>query len=142
MTISDVPINDLITKTAEQLKKDNAVKPPVWAFYAKTGVHKERPPADNEWWYVRSAAVLRSVWKLGPIGVAKLKKKYGGRKNRGHKPDRYKEGSGSVLRKVLQQLEKSQLVKKVEVAGRKGRVITGKGQSMLDKAAITLKKKQ
>lgn len=140
MTISDIPINALINKTAEELKTKGLVKPPVWAFYAKTGVHKERPPADNNWWYVRSAAILRSVWKLGPIGVSKLRKKYGGRKNRGHKPDAFRQGSGNVIRKVLQQLEKAQLIKQVEVSGHKGRKITPKGQSLLDKAALSIKK--
>ena len=48
MGIYDVYPNDLIEKAAEELKKNEAVKPPVWTKMAKTGVHKERAPADPD----------------------------------------------------------------------------------------------
>jgi small subunit ribosomal protein S19e len=136
--IYDVDANRLIEKAAEELKKVDAIKAPEWAVFAKTGVHKERPPANQDWWYVRVAAVLRSVYKLGPIGVSKLRYKYGGRKNRGLKPEKFYRGSGNVLRKVLQQLEKAEFVRQTEVGNFKGRIITSKGKSFLDKIASTL----
>jgi small subunit ribosomal protein S19e len=135
VTFNDVPINDVIEKSAEELKKVNTIQPPAWAAYAKTGCHKERPPANEDWWYMRCAAVLQSVRKLGPIGTNKLRVKYGGRKNRGHKPDRFVRGSGNVIRKVLQQLEASELIAKAEKGVHKGRVVAPKGVSLLDKAA-------
>jgi len=131
----DVSANDLLDKAAETLKKINAIKAPEWAEFVKTGTSKERPPARADWWYIRTAAVLRSVAKLGPVGVAKLRTKYGGRKNMGHKPDRFYKGSGNILRKILQQLEKADLVKKVEKSAHKGRIITPRGVSLLSKAA-------
>jgi small subunit ribosomal protein S19e len=140
-SMHDVPVNDLIGQTAEELKKNKSVQPPEWASYVKTGAHKERPPVDQDWWYARSAAVLRSVGVLGPIGVAKLRKKYGGRKNRGHKPDKFVQASGNILRKVLQQLEASKLVAQKEKDVHKGRILTPQGRSLLDKAAVTLIKK-
>ena len=140
MNIYDVPANALITETAKELKKQNLVKPPGWAFYVKTGAHKMRPPVDNDWWFQRSAAILRTIANRGPVGVAKLRTKYGGRKNRGHKPNRFRKGSGNVIRKVLQQLEKSQLVKQIDIKGKKGRIITSRGQSLLDKTAIGIRK--
>ena len=45
------------------------------------------------------------IYRHGPIGVSKLRTKYGGKKNRGHKPEHFYKGSGSVARKVLQQFE-------------------------------------
>lgn len=140
MNINDVPANALISEVAKELKKQNLVKPPVWAFYVKTGAHKMRPPVENDWWYLRSAAVLRTIVHLGPIGVSKLRTKYGGKKNRGHKPNRFKKGSGNIIRKVLQQLEKSQLVKQVDLKGKKGRIITARGQSLLGKVAVQIHK--
>jgi small subunit ribosomal protein S19e len=134
-TIHDVNTNKLIEKTAEELKKVDSVKAPEWATFVKTGVHKERPPANQDWWFMRAASVLRTVYRLGPIGVSKLRYKYGGRKNRGYKPEEFRRGSGNILRKVLQQLEKAQLVRQTEVGNRKGRVITPKGKSLLDKTA-------
>ena len=89
---------------------------------------------------MRAAAVLRSVALLGPIGVSKLRTKYGGRKRRGHKPSRFRRGSGSVLRKVLQQLEKAELIKFVEKGVHKGRVVAPKGASLLDKTSIQILK--
>jgi len=42
-------------------------------------------------------------------------------------------GSGNILRKVLQQLEKAELVKYKKEGIRKGRIITSKGESLLNK---------
>ena len=143
MTVSfDVNPNDLIEKAAEELKKDKNFAQPKWADFAKTGAHKERPPVSREWWYFRVAAVLRSILKLGPIGVSKLRTKYGGRKNRGHKPEKFYKGSGSVIRKALQQLEKAGYVQQIDRSGHKGRVITPSGKSFLDKIAIQLIKQK
>ncbi|MFH1064380.1 MAG: 30S ribosomal protein S19e [Candidatus Woesearchaeota archaeon] len=139
-TMYDVPVNDLIEEVAKDLQKINQIKPPEWSIYVKTGVHKERPPAREDWWYMRCAAVLRSVSKLGPVGVSKLRTKYGVRKNRGHKPEHFYKGSGNILRKVLQQLEAAELVKKGESGTHKGRILAPKGASLLDKAAARLYK--
>jgi small subunit ribosomal protein S19e len=131
----DVELQELILKTAEELKKVPEVKPPVWAAFVKTGMHKERPPMNNDWWYLRTASVLRTVYRFGPVGVSKLRTKYGGKKNRGHKKEHFYKGSGNILRKSLQQLEKAGLVKFAEKGVHKGRVITPKGKSFLDKIA-------
>lgn len=140
-SVYDVPPQTLIKETATKLKGFKELQPPVWAAFAKTGMHKERPPVENDWWYVRAAAILRSVYRLGPVGVSKLRRKYGGKKNRGHKPDKFFKGSGSILRHILQQLEKAELVKQTKKGVHKGRVIAPKGKSLLDKTASELKKR-
>lgn len=134
-TIFDVSTNDLLAQVAKDLKEVPEIQPPEWAAYVKTGVHKERAPQDPDWWYMRSAAILRTVRMKGPIGVSKLRTKYGGRKNRGHKPDAFRLASGNVLRKVLQQLEKAGLLKQAVKGVHKGRVATPKGISLLDQSA-------
>lgn len=136
----DVYPNDLIKAAAEELKNIPDVKPPVWAGFVKTGRHKERTPLNPDWWYVRVAAVLRSVYRLGPIGVSKLRTKYGGKRRRGHKMPHSFKGSGSIIRKALQQLEKAGFIKQIDVKGHKGRVLTPKGKSFLDKIALKLSK--
>ncbi|MFA5141809.1 MAG: 30S ribosomal protein S19e [Candidatus Woesearchaeota archaeon] len=138
VNIYDVDPNQLIVKAGEELKKVSAIQPPKWSSIVKTGVHKERPPANKDWWYVRAAAVLRSLYKLGPVGVSKLRKKYGGRQNRGFKPEKFKPASGNILRKVLQQLEKAGLARQTQVGNMKGRVVTPKGKSFLDKVAAQM----
>ena len=142
MGIYDVYPNDLIEKSAEELKRIEAIKPPVWAGFVKTGVHKERAPADPNWWYKRAAAVLRTVQILGPIGVSKLRAKYGGKKRRGHKPPHFKKGSGSIIRKVLQQLDKAGFTKFAEKGIHKGRIITKEGKLFLNKVAESLAKEK
>jgi small subunit ribosomal protein S19e len=140
MGINDVYPNELIEKAAEGLKKVEAIKQPVWASFAKTGVNKERPPVDKDWWYKRTAAVLRTVQILGPIGVNKLRAKYGGKQRRGHQPAIFKKGSGSVIRKVLQQLDKAGFTKSVEKGVHKGRIITKEGKLFLNKIAEEIMK--
>lgn len=135
-TVYDVEPNKLIEEAAKLLKKDKNVEPPEWSHYAKTGMHKERVPTDRDWWYVRSAAILRRIY-TEPQGVSRLRRAYGGRKNKGYKPERFVVGSGSIARKSLMQLEKAGLVKKDKV----GRVITPKGTKFLDNIADTISKK-
>ncbi len=137
-TMYDVEAQDLILKAAEELKKIPEIKPPAWAAFVKTGMHKERPPANNDWWYMRAASVLRAVYRLGPVGVSKLRTKYGGKKNRGVKKEHFYKGSGNILRKSLQQLEKAGFVKFAEKGVHKGRIITPKGKSFLDKMAAQI----
>ena len=131
----EVNANELIKRVSHQLKEHKLVHPPIWAGIVKTGRHVERPPLETDWWYTRSAAILRSVYKLGPIGTSKLRTKYGGRKNRGYRPEHFYRGGGAIIRKSLQQLEASGLIAKVQVAKHSGRKMTPKGKSFIDKIA-------
>ena len=140
VSIYDVPPRELIEALAAELEKMPEMSPPEWAAYVKTGVSKERPPVESNWWFIRSAAVLRAVYKYGPIGVSKLRTKYSSRKNRGTAPDRTFKASGNILSKILQKLEIVGFVKQVEVKAYKGRAITPKGISFVDKIAVKIKK--
>jgi len=140
MAINDVAPEQLIKRVAEELKKETLIQPPEWATFVKTGVHKERQPTQDDWWYVRAASVLRKIFALGPIGVSKLRTIYGGKKNRGARPERFYPASGNILRKILQQLEKAGLAKQTEKGVHKGRIVTPKGHAMLEAAASILLK--
>ena len=140
--ILEADANELIIKAAEELKKQKLVQPLEWSNFVKTGRHKEHHPENPEWWYFRAAAILRSLAKLGPIGTEKLRTKYGGVKGRGHKPEKFFKASGSIIRKILQQLEKSGLVKQIQVDNHKGRILTARGISLLDKIAVQLVKQE
>jgi len=132
-TIHDVDTNELIGKAAEALKKTENVKMPDWAKFVKTGQAKDRLPAELDWWYYRAAAILRNVYVKGPIGVEKLRLKYGSKKDRGHKPEVFRKASGKIIRAILQQLVKEGLVNYAEKGVHKGKVITPKGKSFMDK---------
>ncbi len=135
MGIHDVDATLLIQRTAEELKKDANIKPPVWAAFAKTGAGRERAPVQHDWWFVRSAAILRKLFILGPVGTSKLKVKFGGRKNRGMEPDCFYPGAGNHIRKILQQLEKAGLAKQVQKGVHKGRIASPQGQRLLESVA-------
>ena len=91
-TIYNCDQSELINQASEELKKVESVKPPTWSSVVKTGMHKERPPIKNDWCYTRTSSVLRQVYLHCPIGVSKLRNKYGGKKNRGMKPGRFYKG--------------------------------------------------
>jgi small subunit ribosomal protein S19e len=129
----DIDPQELINRTAEKLKKLPELTPPEWAKFVKTGAHKERPPINNDWWYTRAASILRKIQKLGPIGTNKLRRKYGGKKNRGSKPEEFRKGSGKIIRTILQQLDKAGLTEHTEKGVHKGRILTKKGVSFLNK---------
>ncbi len=137
MSAYDVDPAKLIEKAALELQK--VIKMPDWASYAKTGHGKERPPENKEWWYTRAAAILRKTYLGGPIGTNKLAVKFGSKKNRGVKPERFVRSSRKLIRVILQQLEKEGLVKQVQKGVHKGREITPKGRGFLDKISNAIK---
>jgi small subunit ribosomal protein S19e len=136
---TDVSPQELAREVANALKEK--ITAPKWAVFVKTGSHKERPPLEKDWWYIRAASVLRTIYRSGPVGVSKLRSKYGGAKNRGVKPHQFTKASGSILRKILQQLEAAGFVAKVKEGVHKGRIITPAGISLLAKAAARIKAK-
>lgn len=139
VTMFDVEVNALITALSQELKNIKEITPPEWADFVKTGMHKERPPIDPDWWYMRAASVLRKVKVQGPVGVAKLRHQYGGKKNRGVRPGKFFKGSGNIIRKVLQQLDKAGLTKQTEKGVHKGRIVTPAGDKILSQAAKKVK---
>ncbi len=134
----NVSKQDLVNGLAKELKP--LLQKPEWADIAKTGMHKQRPPADADWWYYRAGSILLKVHRLGPIGVSKLRTKYGGRKNRGVRPEKFYRGSGNIIRKLLQQLEKTGFLKQETIGNHKGRVLTPKAASLIAQTAKKLEK--
>ena len=128
-TVFDVPADLLIKKVAEEFKNNDKINSPAWSNFVKTGVHKERKPERADWWYVRTASIIRRVYMDGPVGVMSLRTFYGGKKDRGVRPEVFRKGSGSIIRTALHQLEDAGYVEKVEG----GRVVTPAGRSFLDK---------
>jgi small subunit ribosomal protein S19e len=128
----------LVGALANTLKSDDAISPPEWSGFAKTAVHKEKSPTQSDWWYFRTASVLRKIGVNGPIGTERLSKHYSGARDRGAKPNRSRGGSRKVLRLIMQQLEIAGLIEKAKQGGRG---LTPKGQSILDNTAFAVKKK-
>jgi small subunit ribosomal protein S19e len=134
----DVPAPQFIEKLAKYLRENvDEVQPPAWASIAKTGTHVEKQPQNPNWWYTRSASILRKVYVHGPIGIEKLRADYGGRKDFGTKPEHAVKAGGSNIRKSLQQLEAAGLLQK---APSQGRTMAPKGRKLLQEVAEDLQK--
>ncbi|MEM5879196.1 MAG: 30S ribosomal protein S19e [Candidatus Aenigmatarchaeota archaeon] len=136
VTAREVEPQKLIERVKEELKKIEEIKPPEWAKFVKSGVHKQRPPEQLEFWYIRAASVLRRIYIDGPVGIERLRSYYGGSRKRGYFPKHFRKASGSIIRKILQQLEKAGLVEKTA----RGRKITPKGQKLLNNMAAEVEK--
>ncbi|MFQ5887252.1 MAG: 30S ribosomal protein S19e [Candidatus Hydrothermarchaeales archaeon] len=135
-TVYDVPASKAIDQASKELKKFKEVGPPDWARFTKTGSGREKQPEQKDWWYTRTASILRKIYIAGPIGITRLSKKYSSKKNRGFKPEARRRGSGAITKAIIKQLESIGFVKTTK----RGRAITPSGVSFLDKISHTIKK--
>jgi small subunit ribosomal protein S19e len=144
-TVYDVPADIFNPALAAELAKNAAISMPEWGDYVKTAVDRERPPTQSDWWFQRTAAILRKVARNGPIGVTHLAQSFGGKKDNGVMPNTPGVASRHIIRTALQQLEDAGLVEKVpkkeietedgKVQLYHGRSVTAAGQSLVDNVA-------
>jgi len=124
-------------KLAEALKKIPEFKQPEWVSYVKSSPSKERPIDDVDFWHKRAASILRQIYKKKTVGVNRLRTKYGSKKNRGMKPERFKRAGGKIIRVILQQADAAgftEIIKKIKgVRERKpGRQLTEQGRKFME----------
>lgn len=134
-TVYEVQPEKLVKVVAEKLKNNKAIYAPKWSLHVRKGVSKELPPTEVDWWWIRCASILRQIYIKGPVGIERLRTYYGGRERRGVKKERFKDGSGKIIREALLQLEKAGYVNKTK----RGRKVSPKGQSFLDDGAHEIK---
>lgn len=133
-TIYEADIQKSIEKLGDSLK--SLIKAPEWSKFVKTGSGKARTPVNPDWYYVRAASLLITIYRRGPIGVSKLRVKYGNKKRRGHNPEKFVQGSGKIIRSAMQQLDKAGLTQFKKDGVHKGRIVTAKGKSLVDKNCV------
>jgi small subunit ribosomal protein S19e len=139
VSVREVDAQKFVSLLKEELKKIKELEPPEWVGMVKTGRHKERPPEQEDFWYIRVASILRRLAIDGVVGVSRLRTYYGGRKRRGHKPARTYKAGGNIIRKILQKLENAGLVEK-STGKRKGRKLTRVGQKLVNRIAYEASK--
>ena len=126
---------------AEALKKVPEFEKPEWVEFVKSSSAKERPIGEEDFWYKRAASILRQIYKMEIVGVNRLKTKYGSRKNKGHKPEKFQKAGGKIIRTILQQSDKAgftEIAKDIKGVKRKrpGRQLTKKGKEFLEKIKL------
>ena len=135
-TLYDVPAEDLIEAAAVELDDEDPIDAPDWAEYTKTGVDRELPPEQDDFWQRRAASLLRKVAVDGPVGVNSLRTEYGGAKGGSNRyqvrPAEKSQASGNIIRTALQQLQE---VGYIEAAGGEGRRVSADGRAFLDELA-------
>ncbi|OYT41908.1 MAG: 30S ribosomal protein S19e [Candidatus Altiarchaeales archaeon ex4484_43] len=136
-TVYEIPPDKMIEIIADDLKNKVKFKMPEWAKFVKTGAHRERVPQSDDWWWIRSASILRKIYINGPVGVQRLRTGYGGKKNRGVKPEKFYRAGGKIIRSILQEFDRIGFTEKAD----NGRKITPKGRSYLDKLATEISRK-
>ncbi len=120
-------------KLANLLKDMPEFVQPEWAHYVKSSVSKKRPPQDPDFWFKRASSILRQIYVRKAVGVNRLKTRYGGLKNRGMKPEKFRKGSGKMIRVLLQQSEQAGLLEKINKVGHaSGRQLTEKGKKLME----------
>ena len=136
-TAYDAPAEKLIPTVAQDLRTQIGLEMPAWASLVKTGAHNERIPENEDWWWFRAASILRKLYIRGPIGVQRFRVLYGGRKNKGVKPEKFYPAGGKIIRTILKEFDRIGFTEKID---KKGRRITPKGQAYLDKIATGILK--
>ena len=135
--VYDLSPQEYNIKLANALKEISEFQEPEWAKFVKSSPSKERPIEDADFWYKRSASMLRQIYKNRIVGVSRLRTKYGSKKNRGMKPEKFIRAGGKIIRTILQQSDKAgftELIKEIKGTKEKrpGRRITEKGKKFLE----------
>jgi len=135
-TLYDVPADDLIEAVADRLADDGDVEAPDWIEFTTTGVGRELPPEQEDFWTTRTASLLRKIAVDGPVGVGALATEYGSTKGGSNRyqvrPPSQTDGSRKIIRTALQQLEAADYL---QTEGNDGRVVTADGRQLLDEVA-------
>ncbi|MBD3253261.1 30S ribosomal protein S19e [Candidatus Pacearchaeota archaeon] len=130
--VYEMPADEYNKKLAETLKGMDEFKQPEWSFFVKSGTSKKRPPQDSDFWHKRAASILRQAYVRKIVGVNRLKTRYGSKKNRGFKPEKFRKSSGKIIRTILQQAEAAGLLEKTTDGKRYGRKLTKNGIELME----------
>jgi small subunit ribosomal protein S19e len=135
--IQELNAQEYNLKLAEALKKIEEFEEPEWVGFVKSSPSKERPIEDIDFWYKRAASILRQIYIKKIVGVNRFRIKYGSKKNRGMRPERFQKAGGKIIRTILQQSDKAgltEIAKTIKgVQKRKpGRQLTKKGKEFLE----------
>ncbi len=104
ITVKDVPAHAFIVAYAKHLKSSQKVMPIENHYFLKTGFSREVGPQDEDWYYVRCAALARKLYLRPGLGVRNLQHIFGKKKRFGVAKDHHSKGSGKVIRHALNQL--------------------------------------
>ena len=135
--VYEIDAQEFNLKLAEALKKIPEFKKPEWVSFVKSSSSKERPIEDADFWHKRAASILKQIYARKTLGVNRLRTKYGSKKNRGMRPEKFARAGGKIIRVILQQADKAGFtelakIRKALKRRRSGRQLTKKGIEFLE----------
>ncbi|MBU2616599.1 MAG: 40S ribosomal protein S19 [Nanoarchaeota archaeon] len=135
--VYEIDAGEYNIKLAEALKDVEEFKKPEWIDFVKSSPSKARPIEDLDFWFKRAASILRQIYRKEVVGVNRLKTRYGSKKDRGSKPEKFVKAGGKIIRTILQQSDAAgltEITKGVKgVKGKRpGRQLTEKGKAFLE----------
>ncbi|CAL5990672.1 Ribosomal_protein S19 [Hexamita inflata] len=136
ITVCDIPANKFIEQYAQQLKREGKIAQPAWSVFVKTGRAQQYSPENADWFYVRSAAIMRRLYCQGTNGMTDLRRMFGMAKDGTVVPRKFKLAGGAIITQICKQLKQQGLV---EIVAGEGRKLTDKGKKALDAFASQLK---
>jgi len=136
-SVYEIDSREYNLKLAEALKGVEEFKKPDWIDFVKSSPSKARPIEDLDFWFKRAASILRQIYRKEVVGVNRLKTRYGSKKERGSKPEKFVKAGGKIIRTILQQSDSAgftEITKGVKgVKGKRpGRQLTEKGKAFLE----------
>jgi len=134
--VRDVHADVFIPAFAKHLKAQGKTTLPKWSTIVKTATWKEYSPYDNDWLYVRMAALARRIYLHKGLGLGALRREFGGRRRNGTRPEHRALATAGNLRWCLQELERLGLVEAEDAGGRR---IPTKGVRDIDTVASSIK---
>ncbi|KCZ81505.1 hypothetical protein H312_01083 [Anncaliia algerae PRA339] len=110
-TVHKLKASEFNSKVSQYLKKQNLITVPINYDVIKTSHGKQRAPQDPDWYYIRSAAVLRHL-ALSEEGltVRYFAKKFGCSKNRGTRPSKHVNSYFSIIKNIFNAFEELQWI--------------------------------
>merc|ERR1711868_260315 len=96
--VKDVNQSDYVVALAAFFKKQGKMNVPKWTDYGKTNTGRQLSPHDQDWFYIRTAAIARQLYIKGVVGVGRFSKMYGMGINNGMRPGQYRTGNGHIAR--------------------------------------------
>ncbi|KAJ9525301.1 hypothetical protein QJQ45_020838 [Haematococcus lacustris] len=147
--VKDVSAEDFIKAYSAHLKSNDKLHLPTWVDVVKTGKFKELAPYDEDWYFVRAASILvslfaaaaaicRRLYNRPGIGIGRFQTLFGGRMHRGAAPEKFSKSSGGLVRHIMQSLEEIGILEKcTSIKG--GRKLTASGQRDMDVIAGGIK---
>merc|ERR1711924_421477 len=97
-TVKDVETHTFINAYAKHLKRSGKIELPKWVEFVKTAPFKELAPYDEDWYFVRAAAIARKIYLRPGTGIGGLCKSFGGKKRRGTLKEKFQKSSPGIIR--------------------------------------------